>query len=207
MRSATIAAIEQRLEEIPPGSERADLLESAKKFKANWIELGKQLARVFEKKLYEKWGYDDFDRYVTAELHLRKDTAHKLVRSYTFVQSARPEYLKPERRDEMPPIEVVDFISKKQEREELPPKQLEEFATQAFDNAWSPRTVSAKWRSLVTDDNRVEAGPDDKAERAVRRAKELAERLSKALIEVPGLDASAIDAVQRVVEMLDGVSA
>src|SRR5688572_13969633 len=115
--TATIRAIEQRLEGIPEGSERAAVLESARRFKANWVELGEQLSRVFEQKLYEQWGYDSFDRYVTAELHLRRETAHKLVRSYTFVQSARPEYLEPAKREALPPTDVVDFISKKREAE------------------------------------------------------------------------------------------
>jgi hypothetical protein len=207
-RAKTISAIEERLAAVEPGSPRAHILESARQFKANWIELGQQLSQVFEQKLYEQWGYDSFDRYVTAELHLRRDTAHKLVRSYTFVQHARPEFLAPEKRNEMPPINVVDFISKKREMAEVPPEEIQEFANQAFDNAWSPRTVSAKWRSLVSDDNRVEATqPEDKSDRAVRRAHELAERLQKALMEIPGLDGKALDAVNEVLQVLESASA
>ncbi len=201
---ATIRAIEQRLESVPEGSDRARVLESARKFKANWIELGEQLARVFEGKLYEAWGFDSFDRYVTAELRLRRETAHKLVRSYAFVQSARPEYLEPARREALPSVDVVDFISRKQQAEVVPPEQLEDFTTAAFDNGWTPRVLSQKWKSLTADDQRaVAAEPEDKSQRAVRKARELAERLNGALVEIPGLEHEVLDAVRVVLRSLD----
>lgn len=201
-RTKTIAAIEERLAQIEPGSPRAHVLEAARAFKNNWVELGQRLAEVLDKKLFEKWGYDSFDRYITAELHLKRDTAYKLVRSFSFVRAQKPEYLEPERREALPPINVVDFISKKQERDELPPDQIHAFAEQAFENNWGPRTVSAKWRDLVSDD-RAQVDDEDKSVRAVRRAKELAERLNKALIEIPGLDARALDAVNEIMSTLE----
>ncbi|MCC6810307.1 MAG: hypothetical protein IT381_22950 [Deltaproteobacteria bacterium] len=205
-RSKTIAAIEDRLAQIEPGTPRAHVLEAARAFKNNWVELGQRLAEVLDRKLYEKWGYDSFDRYVTAELHLKRETAYKLVRTFSFVRAQKPEYLEPERREQLPPITVVDFISKKQERDELPPDQLSTFTEQAFENSWGPRTVSAKWRDLVSDD-RQEIEGDDKSVRAVRRARELAERLNKALIEIPGLDARALDALNDILQTLDGTAA
>lgn len=204
-RSKTIEAIEERLAQIEPGSQRAEVLEAARAFKNNWVDLGQKLAEILDRKLFEKWGYESFDRYVTAELHLKRDTAFKLVRSFTFVRNQKPEYLAPERREQLPPVNVVDFISKKQERDEMPPDQLHAFANQAFEESWGPRVVSAKWRDLVTDE-RQEISDEDKSLRAVRRAKELAERLNKALIEIPGLEARALDALNEIVSTLDSAS-
>jgi hypothetical protein len=201
-RTKTIAAIEERLAQIEPGTPRAEILEAARAFKNNWVELGQRLAEVLDRKLYEKWGYESFDRYITAELHLRRDTAYKLVRSFSFVRTQKPELLAPEKRADLPPINVVDFISKKQEADAAPPDQISAFAEQAFEHSWSPRMVSAKWRDLVSD-SREEVADEDKSMRAVRRAKELAERLQKALIEIPGLDPAVLDAVQDLVQKLD----
>lgn len=205
-KNKAVAAIEERLAQITPGSERHTLLETARAFKNNWVELGEQLSRVMDNKLYETWGYASFDAYIATELHLKKDTAYKLLRSFTFMSSTKPQFLQPEHRAQLPPINVVDFISRKAEQEELPPEQVQSFAEKAFEEAWSPRTVSAKWRSLVNDDTRVAAEDEDKSLRAVRRAKELAERLNKALLEIPGLDPKLLDAVTQLMEQLDGAA-
>jgi hypothetical protein len=202
MRTKTIAQIEERLAQIEPGSQRADVLEAARAFKSNWVELGQKLAEVLDRKLYEKWGYESFDRYISAELMLKRDTAYKLVRSFSFVRAQKPDLLEPDKRQSLPSISVVDFISKKQEADEAPPDQIQSFAEQAFEHNWSPRMVSAKWRDLVSDERR-EVQDEDKSLRAVRRARELAERLQKALIEIPGLDAQVLDSVQDVLSGID----
>ena len=201
-RSKTIAAIEEKLSQIEPHSPRALVLESARVFKTTWVELGSRLAEVMDKKLYTDWGYDSFDRYITAELQIKRETAYKLVRTFTFVRETKPDFLNPEKRNELPQLNVVDFIQKKREAEEVPPEELNTFTEQAFENQWSPRTVTARWRDLVSDAH-VATMPEDKSARAIRRAKELAERLSKALIEIPGLDPVVLDSLNDIVKRLD----
>jgi hypothetical protein len=205
-RSGTVAAIEEKLEKIAPGTPRWHALESARQFKNNWLELAERLTQVVDDKLYEQWGFASFDRYITAELRLKRETAYKLVRSYAFVSHQKPEYLKPEHSESLPPVDVIDFLSKKSEADALPKKELQTFTDQAFEESWTPRTISQRWRDLVSDDRVDTEAPEDRSVRAVRRAQELAERLNKALVEIPGLDQEAMDAVAVILGRLSSLT-
>ncbi len=56
-------------------------------FKNSWRNLAQALHTVFTDKLYRNWGYDKFDQYTEKEVHIRKHTAMKLIRSYAFLES------------------------------------------------------------------------------------------------------------------------
>ena len=56
-------------------------------FKNSWRNLAQALYTVFHDKLYRNWGYDKFDQYTAKEVHIRKHTAMKLIRSYAFLES------------------------------------------------------------------------------------------------------------------------
>jgi hypothetical protein len=203
MKTKAIQALEERLGEIGEDSERGRVLHAAKQFKSNWVELGQKLARVMEEKLFLEWGFASFDQYVKGELQLKLETALKLVRSFSLVREARPALLTPERQHEIPAMDVVDFLSRK--RDEAPAKEWQAFSEEALTEAWSPRTVSQKWRDLVGDE-RTAAPKRDPAERAVFRARDLAERLQRSLAEIPGLDDSVIDAAQAILAALESAS-
>ena len=204
MKTKAIQALEERLGTINEDSERGHVLRAAKQFKSNWIELGQKLARVLEEKLFIDWGFATFDQYVKGELQLKHETALKLVRSFSLLRETRPALLVPERQHEIPAMDVVDFLSRK--RDETPKAEWETFSEQALTEAWSPRTVSQKWRDLVGDE-RVAAPKRDAGERAVFRARDLAERLQKSLTEIPGLDESVIEAAQQILTALGRVDA
>lgn len=55
-------------------------------FKNSWRNLAQALFTVFNDKLYRNWGYDKFDQYTEKEVHIRKHTAMKLIRSYAFLE-------------------------------------------------------------------------------------------------------------------------
>ena len=202
MKTKAIQALEERLGTINEDSARGQVLHAAKQFKSNWIELGQKLAQVMESKLFVDWGFATFDQYVKGELQLKVETALKLVRSFSLVRETRPALLTPERQHEVPAIEVVDFLSRK--RDEAPADQWQSFSEEVLTEAWSPRTVTQKWRDLVGDE-RVAAPKRDASERAVFRARDLAERLQKSLTEIPGLDDSVIEAAQAILAALGRV--
>ncbi len=98
-----------------PESMRDHVLQTVKKFKSSWIEMGRLLYAVWKDKMFREWGYQKFDTYVSKEIHIRKATALKLLRSYHFLEREEPSYLKKKREDEspsgnVPGYETVDVL-------------------------------------------------------------------------------------------------
>jgi len=75
------------LAEKDPSAVRAHVQKATLDFKNSWRNLAQALHTVFVDKLYRNWGYDKFDHYTEKEVHIRKHTAMKLIRSYAFLES------------------------------------------------------------------------------------------------------------------------
>ncbi|MBU1726164.1 MAG: hypothetical protein KJ880_00835 [Candidatus Omnitrophica bacterium] len=93
-KTKSLKNIEEKMQEVEPGSLRYKILENAKYFKSSWIELGQALYSVWKDKIYKEWGYSAFDIYTAKEVGVRKETAMKLLRSYYFLEKEEPQYLK-----------------------------------------------------------------------------------------------------------------
>ncbi|MBU1871244.1 MAG: hypothetical protein ABIG46_05865 [Candidatus Omnitrophota bacterium] len=93
-KTKSLQGIEQKMEGLDRASLRYHVLESARNFKASWIELGRSLYSVWKDKLYKEWGYGTFDAYTAREIGIRKQTSMKLLKSYYFLEQEEPEYLK-----------------------------------------------------------------------------------------------------------------
>ncbi len=77
--------MEDRMIAVSSDPVRSDTLQKARAFKRTWLELAEALSKVTETKLWEKWGFSDFDAYCRKELHLRGSTVAKLLGSYRFL--------------------------------------------------------------------------------------------------------------------------
>lgn len=116
--SKTAQRLDARIDELPEGSLRREVLESARRFKASWIELGRMLTRVKREGLWSEWGHPSFDAYVTKELFIRKQTAEKLTMSYGFLERHEPEMVREPRErtggdpGRAPPFEVIEVLSR-----------------------------------------------------------------------------------------------
>jgi len=75
------------LSDMDPNAVRAQVKKATLDFKNSWRNLAQALHTVYKDKLYRNWGYEKFDRYTEKEVHIRKHTAMKLIRSYTFLES------------------------------------------------------------------------------------------------------------------------
>ncbi len=94
-----------------PGDLRRRVLTTVKRFKGNWIDLGRCLAEVQAEGSFRGWGYDTFSDYCARELKIRKATADKLLRSYRFLRTEEPEFLSRVQRPEDGPETVPDVES------------------------------------------------------------------------------------------------
>jgi hypothetical protein len=82
-------------------------------FKDSWRNLAKVLQAVWSKKAYKQWGYETFDQYSAQEVHVRKHTAMKLIRSYQFLEKEEPSRLEyAGSTDEAPSFEAVHTLQR-----------------------------------------------------------------------------------------------
>lgn len=94
LKNKAILSIEEKLKDLEPDSLRAFVLQKAKDFKSSWLGLGQALYSIWRDKTYKEWGYQLFDTYTAKEIGIKKETALKLLRSYSFLEQEEPEYLK-----------------------------------------------------------------------------------------------------------------
>ncbi|HEX3762280.1 MAG TPA: hypothetical protein VHW23_26445 [Kofleriaceae bacterium] len=108
--------MEDRLHAVANDAERADTLQKARAFKRTWIELAEALSRASDKRLWERWGFSDFDAYCRKELHLRSSTVAKLLGSYRFLETSAPRVIERARTDRLeapiPSLPVVEFVQR-----------------------------------------------------------------------------------------------
>ncbi len=145
--SATAEKLQARLEDLPEGSKRRRVLESARRFKSSWVELGGMLNEVRRDGLWREWGYASFEAYCTKELFIRKQTAEKLTMSYAFMERHEPELV---RRDErapaplrpVPSFEVIDVLSRAEASGRLDEDGWREIREDVLDRPTTPAVLN-----------------------------------------------------------------
>lgn len=123
-KTKAIRNIEDRMAGIESSDIRYKVLESAKGFKTSWINLGQSLFTVWKDKLYKEWGYQEFETYALKEIGIQKQTALKLLKSYSFLEKEEPKYLTGDFNREavptvVPTYEAVDVLRLAKERKDL----------------------------------------------------------------------------------------
>jgi hypothetical protein len=110
--TGTVSRLDARIGELPEGSLRRKVLESARRFKASWVDLGRMLAQVRREEAWREWGHSSFEDYCTKELFLRRATAEKLALSYGFLERHEPEMARARDVRSAPPFEVIEVLSR-----------------------------------------------------------------------------------------------
>lgn len=136
MSSVAEADLQKKAQSVPPGTFRHTVLVAAKRFKSTWAELGKLLIQVRDEAKYEEWGYASFEAYCLKELHIKKQTALKLTRSFSFLaKHESPESIKEEDFPQRAPaFEVVEVLADAEERGQLSPSEYRSLR----DSIWNP---------------------------------------------------------------------
>jgi hypothetical protein len=204
MRAESVLA--EKLRDVSPGSFRHTALQAARRFKASWVELGKVLVKVRDEALFSEWGFATFDQYCLKELHIRKATAEKLVRSFSFLARHEPKAVaNQDLVQAAPAFEVVEVLAGAEERGQLdaseyrairesiwnsdkPVPELRRELSERFPRpAAEPREVDAQVRRLAHAARRLAAElracarvPAAIAERAAALAEDVEELASQA---------------------------
>jgi hypothetical protein len=141
------AALAEKATQVLPGTFRHTVLLAARRFKSTWVELGKLLVKVRNDASFEGWGYATFEAYCAKELHIRKATADKLTRSFSFLSRHEPKAISSEDVVERAPaFEVVEVLADAEERGQLTAAEYRDVR----DSIWEPqRPPSALRRELI----------------------------------------------------------
>ena len=124
IKTKAIDSIEKKMDQMNADELRYQVLRSAKNFKSSWIGLGQILYTVWKDKLYKDWGFTEFESYASKEIGIRKATAFKLLRSYSFLEKDSPRYLTKDYSEnaearEVPTYEAVDVLRKASNNKKL----------------------------------------------------------------------------------------
>ena len=174
--------MEDRMLAVQADPERADTLSKARAFKRTWLELAEALSRCNEKRLWEKWGFSDFDAYCRKELHLRSSTVAKLLGSYRFLESSAPRVIERARDDAfdtpIPSVATVEFVQKATEHGQADEETLQTIHRVAFEEGAEAPVLKSKFGEVVFP---VSAG--EKKEKLRAQITATARRLSALIAE------------------------
>jgi len=133
---------------------RADTLQKARAFKRTWLELAEALTRVADKRLWERWGFSDFDAYCRKELHLRGSTVAKLLGSYRFLETSAPRVIERARDTEtfdapIPSLPAVEFVKRATEEGNADEETLRTIHRVAFDEGAEAPLLKKSFGEIV----------------------------------------------------------
>jgi hypothetical protein len=145
--------MEDRMLAVSDDPERADTLQKARAFKRTWLELAEALSRASDKRLWEKWGFSDFDAYCRKELHLRSSTVAKLLGSFRFLETSAPKVIERARTDRfeapIPSLPVVEFVQRATETGSADAETIKSIHRMAFEEGAEPAAINKQFGKLV----------------------------------------------------------
>lgn len=172
MKSKSLSRIEEKLQTLDETSYRYRVLETCRRFKTSWIELGEALFACHRDKMYIEWGYTTFEGYCAKELGIKQNTAAKLLKSYHFLETEEPSYIEKARGEvqpdeKHPELESVNLLRLARNNKKFDEAQYRKIRKQVLDDAREPQDVRKEIRLLS------DTGPQKKPDevRADRRGK------------------------------------
>jgi hypothetical protein len=146
--------MEDRMLAVADDPVRADTLAKARAFKRTWLELAEALSRAHDQRLWEKWGFPDFDAYCRKELHLRASTVAKLLGSYRFLEHSAPKVIERARivddySSPIPSLATVGFVQKAIEHGAADAETIRTIQRVAFEEGAEAPVLKSKFGELA----------------------------------------------------------
>jgi len=200
----SIAALNEKAAQVAPGSLRHTVLLAAKRFKSTWAELGKLLVQVRDENQFGQWGYDSFESYCLQELHIRQQTALKLVRSFSFLAKHEPrEVAREDFVERAPPFEVVEVLAEADARGQISKDEYQ----QVRDAIWSAERPVAELRRELADRYPRPAPPPPSDPVQLRRLAGLARKLAEELSRAKRVPKAIAERAAALAEDVEGLAA
>ncbi len=207
----TIGEIEEKMENLDPESLRFQVLNSVKKFKGNWLELGRFVSVVEKKQAFRDWGFPTFESYCTRELKLRQQTVMKLLRSFLFLKKEEPAFLSAALADDtsagLPDYESVNILRQARARKSITGDDYDRLRAAVFKEETPPREVGRQYRSLLQDARDAALDPE---EAWTKKRRESLKRVLGSLRTVKNtvelsqlLPAAGIETLKKLIEQVE----
>ena len=190
--------IEQLMRQLPPESERYQVLATAKQFKSSWVELGEWLAKVSNKKQFSEWGFTSFDDYCTKEIRIRRQTAEKLLLAFRFLERREPSLLERKEGRPLPDYRSIDLLRKADEREHFSMEEYSELRQAVIEEERNHPSVAKQFREMTHSHQ-----PEQKTLHQHRTALLAAKRLATSLQEIAEVPEELSQAVVQVIGFLE----
>ncbi len=165
--------IEQLMQNLDPGSNRYRVLNSARQFKASWVDLGEQLVTVNRGNLFSEWGYSTFEEYCSREIRIRKQTAQKLTLAFGYLQQKAPTLLEQKETRPAPDYRSVDLLRRAEEEEQFSDKEFSDLRQAVLEENRSLPTIQKKFRDSVQSRLSLKESEFQAAKAALSSAKRL----------------------------------
>lgn len=176
----------ERLAELEPGTKRYVVLSTAIDFKRSWFALARHLADVRDGGHFGEWGYRSFEAYAQHELHLRRDTVAKLVRSFDFLsRHERPTLRAAEEEGQdasvvaLPSYQALDILAEARQNPYLSDQDYRALRDQVFREDPPPSQLRKALKERAPEPPSEPEAPTVR----LRRCLSLAERLYGMLLE------------------------
>lgn len=172
-------AADAAIDGVAAGQFRAQVLDTARRFKASWVELARHLVRVKGEGLFEEWGYATFEAYCSRELRIKKTTAQKLVLSFGFLEKHEPGMVAdPEGARRAPAVEVIEVLSRAEEQGRLDDESYREVREQLWERPVNPAELKRELARRFPPPEAEEPPADVAIRRLATTARKLARELS-----------------------------
>jgi hypothetical protein len=198
--TATAEKLQARLEDLPDGSLRRRVLESARRFKSSWVELGRMLSEVKRDGLWREWGYASFDVYCAKELFIRKQTADKLTASFGFMERHEPALVRDAAPRPAPSFEVIEVLSRAEAAGRLPADGWGELREEILERPPTPAALNRQLSERYGSAPRTEPPPEGER---LRKLAALAHRLASACASEDGVPRAVTERARALAEDLD----
>jgi len=192
--------IERIMQELDPGSDRYQILATAKRFKSSWVELGEKLLQVQKDGLYRSWGYDSFEEYCLQEIRIQKPTAQKLTLAYRYLEKEEPQLLaRPTELKPPPDYRSVDLLRQAREEKEFSDEEYADLRRAIVDEERSHPTVLKRFKETAAAHDTEEVPPAVPYKSALSAAR----RLETTFEAVPALPAEHPDHLRELIAYLE----
>jgi hypothetical protein len=190
---------------------RSQILDYSKKFKTSWVDLGQALFSVWRDKMYYAWGYDKFEYYTDQEVGLPKQMSLKLLKTYSFLESEEPAYLKKEFSQmreavQVPSYEAVNVLRLAKQKKELLRDDYVKLKKAVFDKGKDASLVRKDLVALMKERKPVdpEEERDKRNEAAIRKLYDALDSFKKDMEVLKLIPDNIISEASELMSKLEG---
>lgn len=156
---------------------RGKTLQTAKNYKASWIELGRYLQTIYKDKMYKGWGFLAFETYCKKELGMKEAMASKIIKSFSFLETEEPKLTKPEFFEKeaerpVPDLDALNTLRLAKNNKNIPARDYSDIRESVIEKGVGLQEVRAKVKKIIENTQDTDSPEFKKSKRnaVLRRA-------------------------------------